>query len=282
MESTEQATPLALQEAAQIDDSRNPVFRLLIILGAMLLIILPFVTTFNEFLTRLVEILGLDAILTDWVVPFEARCIAVLLKLLGIHTWVSPTTIYLDKGGLLLPLYISWNCVGWQSFILYAATLITGLQGPFTRSSKIEASLVGLLGTYLVNLLRITSVAVVAYHFGSLPAVIYHDYGGTIIILLWLFFFWWVSHGWLLEPLEKLPDTPIEERFLKEIYGPSEAEATQHPRTFKAAWKRLGRWMTRWVPWRRSRGHPVKPAKGSGQPMSSSSTDDGDGRRPGS
>jgi exosortase/archaeosortase family protein len=282
MENTEQATPLALQEAAQIDDSRRPVFRLLIILGAILLIILPFVTTFNEFLTRLVEILGLDAILTNWVVPFEARCIAVLLKLLGIPTQVSPTTIYLDKGGMLLPLYISWNCVGWQSFILYAATLITGLQGPFTRSSKIEASLVGLLGTYLVNLLRITSVAVVAYHFGSLPAVIYHDYGGTIIILLWLFFFWWVSHGWLLEPLEKLPDEPIEERFLKEIYGPSEAEATQRPRRFKVAWRRLGRWIAHWAPWRRSRGHREKAVKSSRPSVSPSSIDDGDGNTPGS
>ncbi len=209
---------MTLDEAGQIEDTKRPIFRLILIMGAILLMILPFVTTFNEFLTRVVEIAGLDTILEDWVVPFEARMIAVLLGFFGIPTQVSPSTIYLDKGGFFLPVYISWNCVGWQSFILYTATLITGLQGPFTRISKIESMVVGFLGTFLVNLLRMASVAMIAYFFGQLPAVIYHDYGSTIIILAWLFAYWWFCHGWLLEPLETLPDEGIEERTLHEIY----------------------------------------------------------------
>jgi exosortase/archaeosortase family protein len=146
--------------------------------------------------------------------------IAVLLGLVGMPSQVSTSTIYLNKGGLFLPVYISWNCVGWQSFVLYVVTLVTGMQGPFTRASKAEAMVVGFLGTFLVNLLRIASVAVVAYHFGTLPAQIYHDYGGTLIILAWLFAYWWFSHGWLLEPLEKVPETGVNERYLKEIHRP--------------------------------------------------------------
>jgi exosortase/archaeosortase family protein len=210
--------PMTLVDASQIEDTRKPIIRLILIMGAILLMILPFVTTFNEFLTRIVENAGLNVILTDWVVPIEARMIAVILGLVGIPSQVSTTSIYLDKGGFFLPVYISWNCVGWQSFILYAATLVTGIQGPFTKVSKAEAMVVGFLGTFLLNLLRIASVAAVAFFFGQVPAIIYHDYGGTVIILLWLFAYWWFSHGWLLEPLEELPEAAVHEPYLKDLY----------------------------------------------------------------
>jgi exosortase/archaeosortase family protein len=225
---------LTLAEAAAVDDTRRPIIRLVLIMAAILVMILPFVTTFNEFLTRIVESTGLDRLLTDWIVPVEARMLAVILRLVGIPSQVSTDSIYLDKGGFFLPIYINWNCVGWQSFILYGITLITGIQGPFTKASKFEAMLVGFLGTFLVNLLRIASVAVVAFFFGQLPAVIYHDYGGTVIILLWLFAYWWFSHGWLLEPLEQLPETGIQEPFLRDIYG---QKAEKEP-----FWKRLAWW----------------------------------------
>jgi len=257
--------PMTLADVVRVEDARRPVFRLLLLMGAILLVILPFVTTFNEFLTRIVETIGLDRILAEWIVPFEARMIAVLLELVGIPTQVSPTTIYLDKGGFFLPVYISWNCVGWQSFILYAVTLVTGLQGAYTRTSKIEAGMLGLLGTFLMNLLRIASVAVVAYHFGHVPAVIYHDYGGTIIILLWLFGFWWFCHRWLLEPLDDLPGLNVEERYLKEIYL---GEAPQHdiPRAkgLKAAAMRIHAWFGRRMLRRKDVDRDLRAADGRG------------------
>ena len=223
MEKSAPAEPITLEQASQIEETRRPVLRLLLVMAAILLMILPFVTTFNEFLTRVVETLGLDVILTNWIVPGEVRLVAVLLGFIGIPAQVTPSTIILDKGGFLLPVFISWNCVGWQSFILYVATLLTGMQGPFTRISKVETMVVGFLGTFLVNLLRIASVAAVAFYFGQLPAVVYHDYGSTIIILLWLAAFWWFSHGWLLEPLESLEGEKIEERYLSEIHKPKAA-----------------------------------------------------------
>ena len=234
MDGSVQPENLTLVEAAAVDDTRRPIIRLVLMMAAILVMILPFVTTFNEFLTRVVETTGLDRYLTDWVVPMEARMLAVILKLVGIPSMVSTTSVYLDKGGFYLPIYINWNCVGWQSFILYAITLITGIQGPFTRGSKVEAMVVGFLGTFLVNLLRIASVAVVAYWWGQLPAVIYHDYGGTLIILIWLFIYWWFSHGWLLEPMEQLPDTGIQEPYLRDIYGKQPEK--------KSLWTRLAWW----------------------------------------
>jgi exosortase/archaeosortase family protein len=88
--------------------------------------------------------------------------------------------------------------VGWQSFILFGITLITGLQGRIPRRRKLQVIAVGLLGTFWMNLLRMSSVAMVAYFFGRLPAVIFHDYGGTLIILVWLVVFWYALFNYFL------------------------------------------------------------------------------------
>ena len=211
---------LKLIELGNIEDSNKRIIRLILIMAIMLVLLLPFVTTTNELLTRIVEITGLDKLLTEYIVPIEARLIAVLLGFVGIPIQVSSTTIYLDKGGFFLPVFISWNCVGWQSFLLFAVTLATGFQGAFSRRSKIDAIVLGFLGIFLMNLLRIASVALVAFYFGTSPALIYHDYGGTIIVLLWLFGIWWFSHGWLLEPLDELPDSDDQDPlFLRDIYA---------------------------------------------------------------
>jgi len=211
---------LKLIKLGDIEDSNKRIIRLILIMAIMLVLLLPFVTTTNELLTRIVEITGLDKLLTDYIVPIEARLIAVLLGFVGIPIQVSSTTIYLDKGGFFLPVFISWNCVGWQSFLLFAVTLATGFQGAFSRRSKIDAIVLGFLGIFLMNLLRIASVALVAFYFGTSPALIYHDYGGTIIVLLFLFGFWWFSHGWLLEPLDELPDSDGQDPlFLRDIYA---------------------------------------------------------------
>jgi exosortase/archaeosortase family protein len=231
MESGADMDDLTLAESESLEDSKKRIVRMVLIMAIILAMILPFVTTFNEFLTRIVETAGLDRILTEWIAPVEARLIAVLLDLVGIPIQVSNATIYLNKGGFFLPVFISWNCVGWQSFLLFAITLATGFQGAFSRRSKIEAIVLGFLGLFMMNLLRIASVAVVAFYFGSSPALMYHDYGGPIIILLWLFGFWWFSHGWLLEPVEEFQDEADDQNpsFLRDIYA-GRANAAGEPR----------------------------------------------------
>ncbi len=73
------------------------------------------------------ETSGLDSILADWVVPIEIRMTSVILDFLGIESHVSAITVYVNKGGFLMPVYLLWNCVGWHSFTLFAATLVIGI-----------------------------------------------------------------------------------------------------------------------------------------------------------
>ena len=175
-------------------------YQTILLLAAGLLLVLPFITTFNEFLTRAVMELRLDWILTEWVVPTEVRFIALILQPFGITTEVTDTALYLYKSGsdFPIPVYISWNCVGWQSFILFSITLLTGLQGPFSRGRKLQVIALGLLGTFWMNLLRMAFVALVAYYFGRLPAVVFHDYGGTLMILAWLAIFWYALFNYFV------------------------------------------------------------------------------------
>jgi len=175
-------------------------YQMILLLAAGLLLVLPFITTFNEFLTKAVIELRLDSILTNWVVPTEVRFIALILQPFGITTEVTDAALYIHKSGSIMPIpvYVSWNCVGWQSFILFGITLVTGLQGRIPRRRKIQVIALGLLGTFWMNILRMSSVALVAYFFGRLPAVIFHDYGGTLMILVWLVVFWYALFTYFL------------------------------------------------------------------------------------
>ena len=54
----------------------------------------------------------------------------------------------------------------------------------------------------LVNLVRMTSVCLLAATAGRVAAVLFHDYAGTLLVLAWLFCFWAFAQRWLLGPGE--------------------------------------------------------------------------------
>jgi exosortase/archaeosortase family protein len=177
-------------------------FQLIFVILVLILMFLPFVTTFNEILTKVVERAGWYGTIREWLVPYLVRMVTMVLHFFGVLTEQSMQTITvrpnaMTAGGSIV--YISWNCIGWQSFLLFILTLFTGLQGNFKLRTKLYTVLFGLLGTFWMNVFRISFIVLVAHWWGRLPAVIFHDYGSTILIVLWLFFFWWVSYTYLLE-----------------------------------------------------------------------------------
>lgn len=192
---------LSFSTAAEMPVERGrDTYQLILLLSAVTLLLLPFVTTFNEFMTAMVMRMHLDGVLREWIVPVEARMVAALLSPLGVDVSVSSTSIYVGGGDFPLPVFISWNCVGWQSLILFALTIKTGLEGRYTLASQLRALTLGFLGVIWINLLRIAGIALMAYHFGRLPAVLAHDYGGTLMTIVWLALFWYFAINYVLEP----------------------------------------------------------------------------------
>ena len=188
----------------------NLTYQRILLISAIVFLILPFITTFNEFLTRIVENIGLYMLIQNMIVPTLVKMVGAILQyFLGVQTAVSSTSILLHGGGRTITATISWNCVGWQSLILFILTLITGLQGPYTLRSKLECLIIGFQGTFLINIGRIALVCLVALYLGYLPAIIFHDYGGTILILLYLAGFWYMAFTHILK--RKEPEDSAEE-----------------------------------------------------------------------
>ena len=173
-----------------------------------LLMVMPLVTTLNDFLTTWALQFGADNPLQA-IVPGEARMVVGLLGLFGIHAAASGNYMVVwDGGGSMHTLLISWNCIGWQSLILLGMTFLSGLRGNQPLEARVQIVVIGIAGTLLLNLMRVAAVAALGATWGQTPAMLFHDYGGTILVVGWLFAFWAFANRWILEvsPSEDLED----------------------------------------------------------------------------
>jgi exosortase/archaeosortase family protein len=178
-------------------DSDNLNLTLLALLCGLLML-LPLVTTFDDLLTSWAMLLGADNPLQT-IVPVEARMVVGMLGLVGIHAAASGSHMVVwDGGGAMHTLFISWNCIGWQSLVLLGVSLLSGLRGRHPLEARFQVIVIGVAGTMLLNLLRVAAVAGIAATVGVTPAVLFHDYGGTILLIAFLFVFWIFVQRWIL------------------------------------------------------------------------------------
>ena len=191
----------------------------LIAVGSIALLILPFFSTFGELLTNAAMAAGFDAWLGQWIAPIEGKLVHGALALVGIPSAYDGSLLYVGTGAGSLALYISWNCVGWQTLLFLGMSMATGLQGEYTLRSRIETVVLGVIGIAILNVLRITVVALVAYAFGQVPAVIVHDYGSVIATVAFLMAFWAFAYNVVLERTRDRDDASPEEGTATVIAG---------------------------------------------------------------
>jgi len=179
--------------------SRDTFVTLFLIL-VLLLMFFPLMATFNDILTRVVINLRGYWFIREVIVPFEVRLTAVILAALGVEVAVTREYVVLSGSSQPFIAEIVWNCIGWQSLLFFGITAFIGLQGDrYSNLSKLKALIIGALGTFWINILRIVLVIFVAYNFGQLTATIVHEYVSLLAVILWLFFFWWLSYSFVLE-----------------------------------------------------------------------------------
>lgn len=174
-------------------------FVFIFLLLAIMLLLLPFFTTTSGLMTSVFAKFGFSRFIADVIVPYETRSIAGLIQLFGYQVQASAKTVSIFRNGNWETVWISWNCIGWQSLILFGITLIIGLQGNFSKFSKVTSIALGLLGTFLINLIRITLITYLIFNFNQIPATILHDYFSAFVLIIWLFFFWWFVYSFVLE-----------------------------------------------------------------------------------
>lgn len=190
------------------------IYQKLILYATIAFLVLPFITSFNELLTKVVENLNYVKVIQRTVAPFVVKILAGILRSIDVPVTIYGPHLYLTGGWIPMKIYISWNCIGWQGFILFALTIITGLQGKYTLTSKLITIIIGLEGTFLVNIVRILVPTLLAYYVGYIPAIIFHNYFGTIITLMWIAAFWSYAFGNILEKKK-------EKNIIQELSGDS-------------------------------------------------------------
>lgn len=174
---------------------QKKIFKLILALLAIMVAVLPFLVSFNDVLTRTVERVGIYVWIQRVIVPWEIRMVGTLVKPLGIDyiAHLSGMTV----NGIYA--HLSWNCIGWQSMLLFFITLFFGLRGNYTLLSKIEVILIGFLGIFLANILRMALTVILLAVSQPLFAIVFHDYLAAIVTVLFLVSFWWFSYSFILE-----------------------------------------------------------------------------------
>src|SRR3990167_5398315 len=152
-------------------------FVTLFLILVLVLMFFPLMATFNDILTRIVINLRGYWFIREVIVPFEVRMVAVIFAAMGFDVAVTREYVVLGQTQPFLA-EIVWNCIGWQSLLFFIITAFVGLQGDkYTNLSKIKALIIGALGTFWVNILRIVVVVLAAYFFGQSTGLIIHNYG---------------------------------------------------------------------------------------------------------
>jgi exosortase/archaeosortase family protein len=189
---------------------QKKVFIALFLGFSLVMIVLPFLVTANDLLTKIVEKNFLYLWVQNNVVPLEAKMMGAILIPFGYDFAFSPTNSLLVVNGLTME--ITWNCLGWQSFLLLFITLLAGFRGRYKLLSILEALGIGVLGTFWLNILRMLFTVLLAVHAPPIFRIVFHDYLAAATTLVWLFAFWWFAYSYVLEEKKTSVQTDVVER----------------------------------------------------------------------
>jgi thaumarchaeosortase len=85
---------------------------------------------------------------------------------------------------------VGWPCAGVQSLLLFTLiTLVFFKKTAIPRDRKINYFLIGAAGTYLTNVLRISSFFVISLNYGSEAGSVFHNVYGELYFIAWMFLF---------------------------------------------------------------------------------------------
>jgi len=124
-------------------------------------------------------------------VPYFVRVMAFVLMLLGIPATVqNPYTIMLSTSRGSVPVLFEAGCIGIQSFLIFSVIIVvTMIEESGSVRTKLLWSVVGVVGTFVVNIIRVSLIAAVIYYFGYENWGEIHAWIGYALFLLWLGFF---------------------------------------------------------------------------------------------
>jgi exosortase/archaeosortase family protein len=171
----------------------------LILVLVITLMVLPFATSFNEALTKLVEGMFWYGWMQTYIVPYEARVLSGVLDLIP-GVIVYPNIRGIELNGTQI--YVTWNCIGWQSLILLVVSVAFGFSKKYTLTSIFGAFIFGVCGMFIVNVARLVFISLLAVYTPGIFVLVFHNYLSAFLTVGFLIFFWWFSYSFILETKE--------------------------------------------------------------------------------
>ncbi|MFC1624969.1 exosortase/archaeosortase family protein [Patescibacteria group bacterium] len=168
-------------------------FKTVFLVFALTMIFLPFMVSFNEVLTKVAEKFILYRWVQETIVPMEVQLVGVIVAPFKINYVAYKDGMTING----LPMQMTWNCLGWQSLILFAVSLIVGLKGKYPIFSKIEALGIGILGIFWANLIRVSFTVILAAYAPPIFRIVFHDYLAAFTTILFLLVYWWFVYSFI-------------------------------------------------------------------------------------
>ena len=138
--------------------------------------------------------------ISDWLEPHFSQyipnyvyIIEVILKTLGVKvtTYVnSPNsvlvTIYTLQGGKINAAFVWW-CIGVRSLLIFSTILVIMLfEDTCKFQTKVLWSAIGILGTFALNIIRVTIIFLTDYFYGAEAGANVHVAIGYVLFMTWL------------------------------------------------------------------------------------------------
>jgi len=133
---------------------------------------------------------------------FLSEFITFTLNLLTISaTRIGNVVTLYGTQGKLYSLMIDAGCTGFKGMLAYgslAILMVLDVKGP--RNRKLLAVAVGVVGTFLINMLRLLIIFLSCYFFGIDVSMVVHAHLGYTVFLVWMFIYWWFCFRYILKP----------------------------------------------------------------------------------
>lgn len=129
--------------------------------------------------------------LEPWI-PHFVQIMAFVLKVLNIPAELhNPNTFIVQtQEGLSLPLGVVAGCIGINSFLAFAIIIsVTMIEDTSSPRTKLLWSVAGIIGTFFVNLIRVSLIFVVIHYYGYQGWGKIHTPIGYVLFIVWLAIF---------------------------------------------------------------------------------------------
>ena len=129
----------------------------------------------------------------SWYIPHFVSLIVAILNVLGVGATSHSNVIVLQTAEGTLVLAFVWGCVGVSSMLTFLIILVVTL---FEESVRIRTKLLwalgGVLGTFIVNVIRLVIIFVADCFYGSDIGGRMHYFIGYVLFILWLGVFFYM------------------------------------------------------------------------------------------